>query len=103
MGVPAGVFQDVALDDRRGDAVAVAHADEGAVELVQAGQAAHFVQQFGFAQRFGQVKATRHADGLGHRLVDEFIERSHAHLGDHLADGGGFGADVAVFKVISGS
>ena len=28
--VPAGIFQDVALNHRRGDAIVIAHADEGA-------------------------------------------------------------------------
>ena len=31
---PAGVFQDVALDDSRHDAVVVAHANVGAVQAV---------------------------------------------------------------------
>ena len=33
-GVPAGIFEDVALDDRRRDRVVIALADEGAEDLV---------------------------------------------------------------------
>ena len=52
--VPAGIFQHVALDDRRRDAIVIALADERAENLVFGRDAAQFGQRFKFTFRGGQ-------------------------------------------------
>ena len=55
--VPAGIFQNVALDDRRRDAIVIAHADERAENLVLRRDGFQFGKRFKFALRGGKVEA----------------------------------------------
>ena len=48
LGIPAGVFKDVALDDGRSDGAVVAHANEGAEDFVLVGQGAELGEGLGF-------------------------------------------------------
>ena len=62
-GVPAGVFQDVALDDRRRDGVGIAHADIGAEDLILGGQVAQVFQHGRFTARSSR------SSGSGRRIA----------------------------------
>ena len=62
LGVPAGVLQNVALNDRRGDAVVITHADEGAKDAVLEGNLAQFIQKAAFAAGSRQVQRLAKAD-----------------------------------------
>ena len=97
--VPAGVFQDVALDDRRRDAAVVAHADEAAQHLVAAGDLVEFDERRGFGSRGRQFEAavvSFAADRGRHGVVDQARERGLAERPEHLLDLGGPGSDVSV-------
>ena len=82
-GVPTGVFQDVALDDRGNDAAVVAHPDERAGHAVAVGQAARLGQQLVLAQRRRQIHGRGQADGRGHGLADQLVQRAGAHDLEH--------------------
>ena len=73
--VPAGVLEDVALDDRRGDAVVIPHAQERPEHLVAVGQRAQTPERLALAPGRGQVEGRLQADPLGQGLVDEGVER----------------------------
>ena len=81
LGVPAGVLQDIAQDDAGRERVVVAHADEGAVDLVVAGQAAQVGQHLRLAERRRQLQRPGQADVGRHGLGDELVQRIHA---EHL-------------------
>ena len=57
--VPAGIFQNVALDDRRRDAIGVAGANEVTGHLVLLRDLAQFGQRFVFRFARGQVERIR--------------------------------------------
>ncbi len=82
-GVPAGIFQDVPLDDRRREGVVVAEADEAAHHFVPAHHLAQTAQGGLLIQRLGQVQNIALADGLGHHLVNQCVERVHAQTLQH--------------------
>ena len=101
--VPAGIFQDVALDDGRRDAIVIAHADERAADLVlrrdflQRGKRLVFAARGGQLQRFGQP------DRLGHGGIHHGLQ---ARIAEQLEHGGGFlraRADVAADKPVGNS
>ena len=97
--VPAGVFQDVALDDRGRDAAVVAHADEAAQHLVAAGDLVEFDERRGFGSRGRQFEAavvSFAADRGRHGVVDQARERGLSEGLEHLLDLGGPGSDVPV-------
>jgi hypothetical protein len=100
--VPAGIFQDVALDHRRQDGVGVAHADVGAHAAVAAAEAAQLGQGFVLGQRGRKVERTAGADRLGHGLPDHFVERGGAHHAQHLGQIRWPRADVAKDELVLG-
>ena len=65
--VPAGIFQNVALDDRRHDAIGVAGPNEVAHHLVLLRDLAQFGQRFLFRFARGQVKRIRSGGYLSGR------------------------------------
>ena len=61
-GVPAGVLEDVALDDAGDGGVVIAHADVAAENLVLRGDGVELGQGLGFASGGGQAQRTLQAD-----------------------------------------
>ena len=98
LGIPAGVFEDVALDDRGRDAVVVAEAEVGFEDLVLAGDGLELAQRIELGQRGGDVERSREPDVGGHERVNHRVERVVAEGLEHL--GGFIGArpDVAADK-----
>ncbi|MEZ4407645.1 MAG: hypothetical protein R3A52_14370 [Polyangiales bacterium] len=103
LGVPAGVFEDVPLDDRGGDGVAVAAADEGPVDLAVLGLPREGLEEQVLAADLVVVAEVRgvegeggaEPDGLRHGLGDEGVEGAEAEGGEHLGDFAVVRADVA--------
>ena len=83
-GVPAGVLQHVALDDRRRDAVVVAHADIGAEDLVLRGDFLQGGQHFVLAAGGGELERTPQPNLRRHRFLDQRIEARIAEQAQHL-------------------
>jgi hypothetical protein len=92
------VYQDVALDHGRRDAVREAHPEVRAKHLVLRREAAQVLEQLVLAARLRQVERSAQADGRGDRLVDQLVQRGCAHGGEHLGDVALTRADVAVNK-----
>ncbi len=98
--VPAGILQDVALDDRRQDGLGVAHADVGPHAAVAVAQPAQLGQGLVLGQRRRELKWPVGADGRGDRLRDQLVERGRAHDAQHLDQIRWSRADVAKQKLI---
>ena len=96
--VPTGVLQDVALDDRRDEAVVVAHADVRTEHAVVAGQPAGLGQKLVLGKRRRQVERRGRTDGSRDGLADQLVERAGAHHLEHRDQIGVVGADVALQK-----
>ncbi len=78
-GVPAGVLQQVAPDDRRGDRVVVAEPDHRGQHLVAGGERPQLGDGLGLARRLGQVERTLRADRPGDGQGDEVGDGLVAH------------------------
>ena len=100
LGVPAGIFQNVALDDRGGEAIRITHSDEGAENLVLAGEGAQFGQDRLFAPALRQAERVGEADLRRHDLGDKSIQAGKTKPGEHLRRLPGVGADMAMRKRI---
>ena len=74
LGVPAGVLEDVALDDGRRDARRVAHADVALVDLVLGGHPVEVLEEIVLALRGGERQWTAQADRARDRLFNELVE-----------------------------
>ena len=98
--VPAGIFEDVALNHRRRDAVVVAHADERAEDLVLRRDGFQFAQRVEFTLCRRKIERFAKTDLFRHGGVGQGIERIEA---DHLQHFRGFGrvrTDVAADKLV---
>ena len=102
LGVPAGVFEDVAEDDAGGDGVVVTHAEEGFEDFVFGGEGFDGGEGFGFGLGAGEVEGVGEADARGDGLVDEFVEGGCADGGEHGLLLGLVGADVAAGEGVKG-
>jgi len=83
-GVPARIFEDVALDHRRQDGLGIAHANIGADAAVTAPQSAQLGQGLMLGQRWRELEGATDADPCWNRLFDELVERSRTHNSQHL-------------------
>ncbi len=72
--VPAGIFEDVALDDPRRDRVRVAGADHRRVDGVLGGEATQPAEYLGLGRGCGETDGRLVVDRRGHRLDDEVVE-----------------------------
>ena len=81
--VPGGVLQHVALDDRRGDGVAVPLPDERGHHHVLGGHRAEAGERVTLGHGTRQVEGRIQADGRGHGLVDEGRQRRCSHGIEH--------------------
>ena len=99
--VPAGIFQNIALDDRRRDAIVIAHADERTENLV-------LRRRFpsarpGLRVRFwprADWSCPAQADVLRHGGGNQFVESFETDLREHFARFGCVRADMAADKGI---
>ena len=98
--VPAGVLQDVALDDGGREAVRVAHAQEGFPHLVLGGEAAQLGQHLGLTGGRRQVQRAGEPDVLGDSLGDQRVQRRRAEGLQHLGFFSGVRTDVAVSETL---
>ena len=83
LGVPAGILQDVAEDDRRRDGIVVADADEGSEELIVIGNFRHFSQHVRLRARPRQGKRAAKPDRGRDCLVDQRVERLYTDDSQH--------------------
>ena len=101
LGVPTGVLEDVALDDRGSDASVVSHADEGAEDLVLGGDGLEIGEDLRFGAGGGQLKGAGEADIPRDRSVNEAFDVREAENVEHAADFFRIRPDMAVSKGIS--
>ena len=80
----------------------VAHADEGAEDLVLARHGAQLVDELVLAAGGGQVQRPAQTDGRGQRGLHQRVEGVKADRLQHLADLGVAGADVPVDEAVGG-
>jgi len=85
-GVPAGVLEDVALDDRGRGGVVVAEPDEGAEDLVLVHDGAQRLVRGALAPGGGKVKQAAQAEGGRNDGVGELVERLVAEQVQHRLD-----------------
>lgn len=99
-GVPGGVLENVALDDRRRDGAVVTHADRAAADLVLCGEFPQFPQ----GGLFGEAHADREALGEcnhgGNSLACEVVEVDGADGGEHRREITRVGTHVAGFELL---
>ncbi|MPL94939.1 hypothetical protein SDC9_41102 [bioreactor metagenome] len=100
-GVPGRVFQDVALDRRRRDRAVIPLPDQRGHHPVLRGDPAQLCKQRVFGHRPPAQRA-RLPDRGGHRLVDQCLERGHAHRLQHLGHLGRARPDMAAVGEIVG-
>ncbi len=98
-GIPAGILEDVALDDSGHVRVGIAHADQATKNLVLRGNRAQLRQRGALAGGGGQVERAA-PDVRRHRGVHQRVERRVAEELEHLGRGGGIIAVVAAGKGI---
>ena len=85
-GVPARVFQYVTQDDLGRQGVVIAHADQGLVDLVLAGDGFEFGQGFSFRDSIGQWHGRGQANGCRHGLFDQRVNAGSANGFQHGSD-----------------
>ena len=98
--VPAGVLEDVALDDGRSDRVRVPHPDVAAEHLVLRGDPGQLAQQAEFGATGRQIERLLHPDGGWYGPVDQLVEVPHSERREHLLHVPAVGPDVAVDESI---
>ncbi len=98
--VPAGVLQDIPLNDGRGDAVGVAHADERAEDLVPVVQDAQLGKGIVLAHARIERHGLAHPDLFRDGRVGQSVERLQAEGRQHLLEIGVRRAQVPVDELI---
>ena len=101
-GVPAGIFEDVPLDHRRHDAVAVALAEVVFENLVPAGDGAQLRQRLMLPARHWQVQFLLQPDRRRHGRIDQRIEGRLLHRREHFRDFVRIRAQMATRKGVAG-
>ncbi len=101
--IPAGVFEDVALDDAGHGGVVITHADEAAESLILLGNLLELGEGSCFAGGRGEVERSVEADLRGHCGISEGIERIITNRLEHRRDVRVWRAVMAAFKGVSGS
>ena len=100
-GIPGGVFQDVALDRRRGDGAVIALPDQAGHHPVLRRHLAHFRQKLMFRQRCPGQRGGL-ADRCGNGLRNQRVQAGHTHRFEHFGHFIGRGADMAAVGEIVG-
>ncbi len=83
-GIPAGVLQDVALDDGRRDGVRVAHPDERSEDPVAVGDGTQPRERGVLGRRRGERQRHLGADAGRHGHVDQLVEGADADGRQHV-------------------
>ena len=83
--VPTGIFEDVALNHRRRDAIGVTRADKGARDFVFLRNRAQLGQRFGFRFRFRQIQLPIEPNIFRNGRIDQRVEIFEADLAQHFA------------------
>ena len=99
-GVPARIFQDVALYHRRHDGVVIAQPDIGAEYLVLCGDAAQMLVVLIFGHASRQIQRLLQADCGRNGLRDQFIDRACADFFQHRGYIVGARAVMTVYKLV---
>ena len=73
-GVPAGIFQNVALDHRRHDAIGITRADEAARDFVLARNLAQFRERFLLRFAGREIERLVQADVFRDGRIDQIVE-----------------------------
>ena len=84
--VPAGVFQDVALDHAGGDGAGIPHAEIAPPHFVLRRDFAQACQQLRLGNAFGDPQGALEADVRRHRLGDQGVQAVAADEFQHFAD-----------------
>ena len=101
-GVPAGIFENVPLDDRRRDRSMISLADEGLEHLVFREDSAEFPDGRLFWKSRRQVERVGGADAGGNGGVDEGIEGGVSCLFQHPIEIGAKGTKMTAAEVGAG-
>lgn len=96
--VPAGILQNIPLNDRRRDAIRVAHAHERPEHLVPGCDGAQLRQNGMFTQASGQTQRLLQADGRRNDIVNKGVQFGKAQIAKHLRLLLRAGADMAANK-----
>ena len=93
LGVPAGILEDVALDDPGHQALVIAHSQIRAVDLVARGDTAQQIERLPLSQlavpgQVGQGESALQTDRLRNRLSHQSIQGRHANRLQHPANVG---------------
>ena len=72
--IPAGVFQNVAQDDRRRDRAVIAHADHRGLDLVGIGHGLQMGENLTLGHRFRQVERVLASDRGRRHFLDQVVE-----------------------------
>ena len=100
-GVPAGIFEHVALDDRRQMGIVIAHADERTGGPVLRGDGFQPVEGFAFGNGRFKRKRLAASDGGGHRPAHQVFKRFKIQHGEHVPDFAFVRADVPIDKFVA--
>ena len=100
-GVPAGIFEDVALDDGRRDAVVIAHADVRAANFVLRHDRFQISERSVFAASRGKFQRFAESNGGGDRIISQRVERVEADDGEHLLNLRRAWADVTTRECVA--
>jgi hypothetical protein len=100
LGVPARIFEQVALNHRRDQGVVVSQPDEAAEHLVFGGDGAEIGQGLGFGEGSGEVEFTAQPNALGDGFVDQGLCILAAEGLEHGSGGIGVWADVTLGKAV---
>ncbi len=99
-GVPAGILENVALDDGRRGRVVVTHADEAAENPVPRSDGPQFGQRGAFAGGGRQPQWTLEPDRGRHGGISQGIERIKAHRLEHRGNVSVGRAGMTAFKSV---
>ncbi len=101
-GVPGGVLEQVALDDRRHDGAVIAGADKTLQHNVGAHLRAELGQRLGFRCSRGQGERAFQANRLRHGLGNQRLDRRHADDREHGARVGDVRANMPGREAVGG-
>ena len=84
-GVPAGILEDIAADDRWCDGAVVAHPDQRHVGPIALGDGLELLLSTQLAKRFGKIEHVVETNVGGHGAIDQFGERVDTDRREHVS------------------
>jgi len=94
-GVPAGIFEDVAADDRRGEAGGISHADVGGERGVVGDNSGQIFEGRFLRAGGGKVQRTVHPQTVRDTGLEKFLHRGKPESREHFARFRVRGSDMA--------